>query len=175
MTKWMLSDVADSVCWSVWILSPKWHWIGVNSSAWRRQKVWMMFTRREIKTAIVDKVLRPVRCKAINLCSFACSSASGMMLLCFWHTSSLLGWTAWLSTCLPRPHAHHQDTILRCPPSYQGACLGLLRVSGRDCSPGVLKVVASRSTFNAALSRLQSTKLYTWQAVHISGILQDQK
>ena len=69
---------------------------------------------------------RPVHCLAtvqprhILLCVYAA-----------WCTSSLLGRTAWLSVCVPRTYTHHQDTICRCPPSYQGTHLGLLRVSDR--------------------------------------------
>lgn len=59
-------------------------------------------------------------------------SHAGIMLLCvcaMCHASALLGWAAWFSVRLPRPHIYNQDTICRCAQSHQGACLGLLRVS----------------------------------------------
>jgi len=62
-------------------------------------------------------------------------SAAGVTYCCVfcaaWCASSLLGRTARLSLCVSRTHAHHQDTVCRCPQSYQGACLGLLWVSDK--------------------------------------------
>ena len=88
--------------------------------------------QRAVKLVCVCVCVRVCVCPSVRTCISACiwalptglSSTSSCCAAL--RVSTLLGRSTRLSICLPRTHAHHQDTLCRCSPSYQGTCLGRL-------------------------------------------------